>query len=179
LSTINRTYVSIAIVGRPSVSTNLPVSITSRRQRSRNTIDNSGSDNNPSNAAKSCGSSFTSIGSEPGALDSPQAQPQHARARSRQADATLLLASAEHADQHDAPLTEHAYDTPERRRALAEQLTRAGVEPDAVEAAILADTSQAHPPESAVADMPRPGTRARRGPGSAARREITRQDRGR
>ncbi len=116
---------------------------------------------------------------EPGALDSPQAQAQHTRARSRQADATLLLASAEHADQQDARLTEHAYDTPERRRALAEQLAGAGVEPDAVEAAILADSSQAHPPESAVADMPRPGTRARRGPGSAARREITRQDRGR
>ncbi len=116
---------------------------------------------------------------EPGALDSPQAQAQHARARSRQADATLLLASAEHADQQDAPLTEHAYDTPERRRDLAEQLAGAGVEPDAIEAAILADISQAHPPESAVADMPRPGTRARRGPGSAARREITRQDRGR
>ncbi len=116
---------------------------------------------------------------EVGAESSPQAQARHARARGHQADATLLLASAEHADQQDTQADASAYDTPERRRALAEQLAGAGVEPDAIEAAILADTSQAHPPESAVADLPAPGTRARRGPGSAARREITRQDRGR
>jgi hypothetical protein len=63
LSTINRTYVSIAIVGRPSVNTNRPVSTTSTRNRSKNTIANSGSDNNLSSAAKSSGNSRTSIGS--------------------------------------------------------------------------------------------------------------------
>jgi len=63
LRTINLTYVSIAIVGRPSVNTNRPVSTTSRRHRSRKTIASSGSDNNPSKAARSAGSSFTSIGS--------------------------------------------------------------------------------------------------------------------
>ncbi len=108
-----------------------------------------------------------------------QAQAQDARTRSQQADAALLLASAEHADQQDASLTEHAYDTPERRRALAEQLAGAGVEPDAVEAAILADTSQAKPPENAVVDIPRRPTSPRRQRTSATKRQITRQDRGR
>ena len=62
LSTINLTYVSIAIVGRPSVNTNRPVSTTSRRQRSNSTIISSGSANTRSNSARSPGNSRTSIG---------------------------------------------------------------------------------------------------------------------
>jgi hypothetical protein len=56
-------YVSIAIVGRPSVNTARPVSTTSWRQRSNSTIISSGSASTASSAARSAGSSFTSIGS--------------------------------------------------------------------------------------------------------------------
>jgi hypothetical protein len=62
LSTINRTYISSAIVGRPSVSTSRPVSRNSCRQRSTNGHNNPGSDSNTSNAARSSGNSLTSIG---------------------------------------------------------------------------------------------------------------------
>ncbi|MGI8412390.1 MAG: hypothetical protein ACR2LV_05560 [Solirubrobacteraceae bacterium] len=109
-----------------------------------------------------------------------------ARARSRQGDAAGLMAAAHRdertADRGETPDARSAavpYDSAQRRQALGEQLAGSGIEPDAVEARVLADTSQACPPEEAVADPPRRVTRARRARGSATRREITRPDRGR
>jgi hypothetical protein len=70
LSTINLTYVSSAIVGRPSVNTNRPVSRDSRCQRSTNGHNNSGSATNTSSAARSLGNSFTSTGNDSSHSDS-------------------------------------------------------------------------------------------------------------
>ena len=63
-------YVSSAIVGRPSVNTNRPVSRNSCRQRSTNGHNNSGSASNTSNAARSSGNSFTSNGNDSSHNDS-------------------------------------------------------------------------------------------------------------
>jgi hypothetical protein len=70
LSTINRTYVSIAIVGRPSVNTARPVCSNSRRQHRTAGHSNAGSDNSTSSAARSTGSSLTSTGNDSSHNDS-------------------------------------------------------------------------------------------------------------
>ena len=67
-----------------------------------------------------------------------------------------------------------AYDTRERRTLLAERLTALGVDEDAVQAAVLADVSNAYPPEMATvasseAPRARVSTQARRVPRQARR----------
>jgi hypothetical protein len=70
LSTINRMYVSIAIVGRPSVNTARPVCSNSRRQHCTTGHNNSGSHNSTSSAARSTGNSLTSTGNDSSHNDS-------------------------------------------------------------------------------------------------------------
>jgi hypothetical protein len=62
LSTINRTKLSIAIVGRPSLKTSRPVSTNSERQRSTIGHNNSSSLNSTSIRARSSGNPSASTG---------------------------------------------------------------------------------------------------------------------
>ncbi len=124
-----------------------------------------------------------------GAGARPDVAPGNARARGQRGDAVALLAVAQreepiHEHDHDhgpeaGPAAAEPYDSVQRRQALAEKLASAGVEPDAVQARVLADTSQGRPPEEALAGERQRVPRARRARGHAPRPEITRPDRGR
>ena len=73
-----------------------------------------------------------------------------------------------------------AYDSRERREALAERLRDGGVEPDVIEARVLADVCQALPVAEAVARPPRGAPSARRARGSrGSGLDQPRSDRGR
>lgn len=101
---------------------------------------------------------------------------QHAQAESARddAEAARLISDADRADRRDDPqgsaeLLEQAgdlYDTAERRRDLAASLEGVADE-EAVEARVLADTSQGRPAQEAVTTPPGKAPKARpaRGPG--------------
>jgi len=109
------------------------------------------------------------------------------RAQAAREQATALLTRAERVDRTDEPnrtLEGHdasppPYDSPRRRELLAQKLTAAGIEPDAIQARMLADISQAHPPQQAVADTPALNPTPGRARSVGARHAISRSDRGR
>jgi len=112
------------------------------------------------------------------------AEPRSVQAARDQTQATALLIHADRADPPDRTLEGHdasppPYDSPRRRELLAQQLTAAGIEPDAVQARMLADISQAHPPQHAVAELPVLNSTPSRAPSAGARRAINRPDQGR
>jgi len=115
------------------------------------------------------------------------AEPRSVQAARDQTQATALLAHAERADRTDEPnqtlegpdASPPPYDSPRRRELLAQHLAAAGIEPDAVQARMLADISQAHPPQQAVAELPVLNSTPSRAPSAGARRAISRPDRGR
>lgn len=89
--------------------------------------------------------------------DQERAASQRRAAGRDDVEAVVLLAEAEAAESEGDPDgavaaeqgSEAAYDSVERREALAARL-EGGVEPDAVQARVLADTAQAKPPSAAL-----------------------------
>ncbi len=112
---------------------------------------------------------------------------ERAQARRDQGTATALLSRTDRADTAAEPprtpepndASQPAYDTPQRREQLAEDLAGAGVAPDAIQARVLDDVSQAWPPEHAVDSNRDRKPNASRGRGATARRAVNRQERGR
>jgi len=115
------------------------------------------------------------------------AEPRSVHAAREQTQATALLIHADRADRTDEPnrtlegpdASPPPYDSPRRRELLAQKLTAAGIKPDAVQARMLADISQAHPPQHAVAELPVLNSTPSRAPSAEARRAINRPDRSR
>ena len=114
------------------------------------------------------------------------AEPRRAQAAREQTQATALLAHAERVDRTDepgrtlqAPDARPPYDSPRRRELLAQELTAAGIEPDAIQARMLADISQAHPPQQAVAELPVLTPTPGRARGAGVSQAISRSERGR
>jgi len=116
-----------------------------------------------------------------------QVAPSRGQATREQTQAAALLAHAERVDKTDPPdrtlegpdATPPPYDSPRRRELLAQQLTGAGIEPDAIQARMLADISQAHPPQHAVAELPVLNSTPSRARSGGARRAISRPEQGR
>ncbi len=115
------------------------------------------------------------------------AEPRRVHAARDQTQATALLIHADRADRTDEPnrtledpdASPPPYDSPRRRELLAQKLTAAGIEPDAVQARMLADISQAHPPQQAVAELPVLNSTPSRAPSAGARHAIKQQEQGR
>jgi len=115
------------------------------------------------------------------------AEPRRAQAAREQTQATALLTHAERTDRTAEPnrtlevpdASPPPYDSPRRRELLAQQLTAAGIEPDAVQARMLADISQAHPPQQAVAELPVLNSTPSRARSAGARHAIKQQEQGR
>ncbi len=112
---------------------------------------------------------------------------ERAQARRDKGTATALLSRADRADTGREPpqtpepnhANQPAYDTPQRREQLADKLTGAGVTPDAIQARILDDVSQAWAPHHAVDHDPSPARKTTHGRGASGRRTASRQERGR
>jgi len=115
------------------------------------------------------------------------AEPRSVQAARDQTQATALLTHADRVDGTQEPdrrlegpdATPPPYDSPRRRELLAQKLTAAGIEPDAVQARMLADISQAHPPQQAVAEPPVLNSTPSRAQNAGARQAISRSERGR
>lgn len=110
-----------------------------------------------------------------------------ATARLEHAEAARLVAAAanEREDRptqagEDAERAHALYDSAERREGLAARLQRAGVDPEAIEARVVADVNQARSASDAVLQAPDP-PRARRGRSApvATRGLSRRNERGR
>jgi len=142
------------------------------------------------------GQDIEDLGADPAAVNEEiarrereraDAEGARARASRDQGQAQTLMGSANRADRAATPteatataeVASEVYDSSERRREYASSLQANGVEPDAVEAVILADTAQAHPARDAVAQAPANAPPARRSRGHGAARGPTRSDRGR
>lgn len=104
------------------------------------------------------------------------AQQQRQQRRSDEVEAALLLAQADRADRGQQPAAAVGarqdagvlYDSAERRQDLADRLESVA-DAEAVQARVLADTSQGKPAVDAVAAAPGTGPKARRSRGVGSR----------
>lgn len=105
-----------------------------------------------------------------------EAQQQREESRRDDAEAARLIGEADHADREQDPAQNTAaeraghdlYDTAERRRELAGSLEGVA-DAEAVQARVLADTSQGRPASEAVSTAPGKAPKARRQRGPAGR----------
>lgn len=141
----------------------------------------------PGTSAASSATAIIDVDQLPAADVALEEDAEPRRAQAAREQATALLTRAERVDRTDEPnrtleardTSEPPYDSPRRRELLAQKLTAAGIEPDAIQARMLADISQAHPPQQAVADTPALNPTPGRARSVGARHAISRSDRGR